>query len=242
MSFAIVPTLFDALRKGVPAPSIPPGKACAITERGTGSGFTYVADDTIHSFAISFSVRTDSDIVALRLSGLAAVLDSFLASTDKGTFTVHTIGSASQAVFAEVRSAAGTLSYRSADGPTTSVQLPQPGTWHRLTLSHRCAKGETGIYVDGRCVAVTGERLLLQRVEILPEGAAECDDIMVYRSALTPEEVADLSAGRLLQSSLEVYAPLDDKRFAPGSAVENRAQSLSRLVVREHVRPLPDGR
>ncbi len=65
---------------------------------------------------------------------------------------------------------------------------------------------------------------------------------MVYRSALTPEEIAGLSAGRLLQSSLEVYAPLDDKRFAPGSAVENRAQSLSRLVVREHVRPLPDGR
>ncbi len=129
MSFATSHPL-RRVEGGGPAPSIPPGKACAIAERGTGSGFTYVADDTIHSFAISFSVRTDSDVVALRLSGLAAVLDSFLASTDKGTFTVHTIGSAPQAVFAEVRLAAGTLSYRSADGPppVSNCRSRAPGT------------------------------------------------------------------------------------------------------------------
>ena len=33
--------------------------------------------------------------------------------------------------------------------------------------------------------------------------------------------------GTLLQSSLEIYAPLSDATFASGAPVENRAQSLT---------------
>jgi len=49
---------------------------------------------------------------------------------------------------------------------------------------------------------------------------------LIYRSALNPDEVAALHDGRLLQASLEVYAPLRDE-FVTGAPVANLAQSLS---------------
>jgi hypothetical protein len=36
-----------------------------------------------------------------------------------------------------------------------------------------------------------------------------------------------MNQGKLLQASLEVYAPLTDAQFRPDSPVENRAQSMS---------------
>ena len=49
----------------------------------------------------------------------------------------------------------------------------------------------------------------------------------LYRSALNDDEVTALQSGTLLQSSLEIYAPLSDATFASGAPVENRAQSLT---------------
>jgi hypothetical protein len=65
-------------------------------------------------------------------------------------------------------------------------------------------------------------------------------DWLVYRAALNDLEVESLFDGHLLQASLEVYAPLRDAPGKEGSLVENRAQSLSRVV--SFAAPVPASR
>jgi len=54
---------------------------------------------------------------------------------------------------------------------------------------------------------------------------ADYKDWMVHRAGLNADEVGVLHGGGLLQSSLELYAPLSDDSF------ENHAQSLSTVEV-----------
>jgi len=64
-------------------------------------------------------------------------------------------------------------------------------------------------------------------------GGAQADykDLLIYRSALNPEEVAALESGKLLQASLEVYSPLSDTELRSGESVKNLAQSLTSAKV-----------
>jgi hypothetical protein len=66
--------------------------------------------------------------------------------------------------------------------------------------------------------------------EVTGAAAFGLRDILLYRSALNEDEVGALQGGTLLQSSLEIYAPLVDLNVAAGGSVENRAQSLSAFV------------
>jgi hypothetical protein len=237
MSFAIVPSLFDALHMRKPVPAVPPTKICARVDPGTGNGFEYAVDDTIHAFAISFAVRTGPDALLLRLSGITAALDSFQGPA--GNAMIHTIGPGSTDVRSEVSVHNGEIRYLPVSGGNATAAYPfSPGQWHYVTLSYRCVKGETQLYVDGEPVATTRERWLPQRVQFFGRETVDGDDIMVHRSALTREEVQAIVAGRVLQSSLEIYAPLDDKAFPRDGEAENRAQSLSRLKIRGTVRPM----
>lgn len=237
MSFAIVPSLFDALNMRKPVPEVPASNACARVDPGQECGFEYEADDTIHAFAISFAVRTGPDAVLLRLTGITATLDSFQAPD--GQAMVHVIGPGPTEVRSALTVRGGAIRYLPASGGDAVTPSPfSPGKWHHVTLSHRCAKGETQLSVDGECVATSRDRWLLQRVQFFGDGTVDCDDIMVHRSALTREEVQALFAGRVLQSSLEIYAPLDEQTFPRGGTAENRAQSLSQLKIRGMVRPM----
>ena len=64
-----------------------------------------------------------------------------------------------------------------------------------------------------------------------PARRMDVKDALLYRSALNADEAAALAKGTLLQASLEIYAPLNDARLAKGSAVGNRAQSLSAFTL-----------
>lgn len=108
--------------------------------------------------------------------------------------------------------------------------------WHHIVLSHYTARGETLFFVDGSLVGKVPERLEPNRFLLGGPGAwqgktapaqADYKEWLVYRSALNADEVEALYDGKLLQASLDIYAPLADQRFAEGSALENRAQSLS---------------
>jgi len=56
-------------------------------------------------------------------------------------------------------------------------------------------------------------------------------DLLIYRSALNIDEAKALFYDQFLQSSLEVYAPLNNETFIKGNEVNNYAQSLSKLMV-----------
>ena len=64
-----------------------------------------------------------------------------------------------------------------------------------------------------------------------PPQQADYKDLFVFRSALNPDEAAALHEGKLLQASLEIYAPLNDAQFRQDGSIENRAQSLAVIKV-----------
>ena len=61
--------------------------------------------------------------------------------------------------------------------------------------------------------------------------AAEYRDWLIYRVPLNGTEMKAIRSGRLLPSSLEVFAPLRRGKSGTDSEVENRAQSASRVVL-----------
>jgi hypothetical protein len=55
---------------------------------------------------------------------------------------------------------------------------------------------------------------------------------MVYRTSLNEDEIKALCNGKLIKSSLEIYAPLNDDSFVQGQPINNKAQSLSQVIVK----------
>ena len=120
----------------------------------------------------------------------------------------------------------GVWTYTSANGTNVASTVRADGNWHNLVVSHYTARGETLFYVDGQLAGRTAERLEPNSFR-LGGTAVDLRDALLYRSGLNDDEVAALQSGTLLQSSLEIYAPLADATFASGAPVENRAQSLT---------------
>ncbi|PYT04209.1 MAG: hypothetical protein DMF60_16000 [Acidobacteria bacterium] len=136
----------------------------------------------------------------------------------------------------------GKWALKSAAGAVVRSTVNADEQWHHIVLSHYTARGETLFFVDGKLAGRVSERLEPRRFVLGgPDSAgnpaappqSDYKDLLVYRSALNADEAAALASNTLLQASLEVFAPLSDTAFAPESALENRAQSLSVLKVGE---------
>src|SRR5262249_8065079 len=65
--YAFVPSLFDALEKGKPTPSKSKAKGFARVDDGEALVFT--ADETMHSFSLSFMARSQRDGAVASISG-----------------------------------------------------------------------------------------------------------------------------------------------------------------------------
>ena len=61
----------------------------------------------------------------------------------------------------------------------------------------------------------------------LINGKADYKDILIYRSSLNTDEVKTLVDGNIIQSSLEIYSPLNDENILKISELKNLAQSMS---------------
>ena len=106
--------------------------------------------------------------------------------------------------------------------------------WHRSLVSHYTARGESLFFVDGVLAGRAAERFAPGRFVIGGPGLTrrmDVKDALLYRSALNAGRGGGAGQGPLLQASLEIYAPLTDRRFELGTPVQNRAQSLSTLTL-----------
>jgi len=114
--------------------------------------------------------------------------------------------------------------------------------WYDVAVAHCYAAQKTWLFVDGAPVGWLSERLAPTAFVLGGEGAASAErmegpeqawyqDWCVYRSAWNADEAAAHASGETQQASMEICAPLSDRRFVPGAPVENRAQSLSKAVV-----------
>jgi hypothetical protein len=238
MLLSFVPTLFDALEKDKPVPSMPSGARGFARITAGAAPLTFTSDSTMHSFAVSLMVRTQGDgtVVAVGGSTLAAKNESKTAGTER--FDEVTM-SAGRPFSATVAVQNGTWAYKPSDGAAIVSASTADGQWHHVVITHSTARGATFFFVDGKLAGTASERLEPNRIVVGGPGSAQGSaprqadykDVFVFRSALNADEVEVLHSGRMLQASLEVYAPLNDAQFTADAGVENRAQSLAVLKV-----------
>jgi len=230
MTTTFVPTLFDAIDQGKPLPKT--STATGFAHASAPAAITFTPDSTMHPFALTFSVRaqTDGTVATIDGSTLAATSGTKREERARGgaiEFETTTLTAAGPFT-ASIGVRSGTWTYTSAGGQTIASPVKivkADAQWHQVTLSHYTARGETLFYVDGVLAGKTSERLEPNRFVL--GGSADLKDLLIYRSALNADEVAALQKGTLVQASLEVYAPLADATLKPGTPLENLAQSLS---------------
>jgi lysophospholipase L1-like esterase len=220
MFLTIVPSVFAALEAGKPTPQWGQKSRCLrITNKsGDPSPLTFKPSLIMHSFTLSFRVRSDTT----------------------GTVASVLLPDSSEHCTVEITPAG--LAYVGTNGAVNCSDVAGTnGAWHEIVVAHQYARGLTWFYVDDKLIATVSERLTpVGFVLGGPGGAtkrpaspaqAEYQNWFVYRSLLNAEEVSAQFHGLLQQASLELYAPLDDNSFVQGRAIENRAQSFSAAFI-----------
>lgn len=205
----IVPSLFDALAANKPQPTKQNGNSwlhagtTIITDK-----FNIVPENTVHSFTNVIDIRTSA----------TGVVASFSSNNTNGLLRIETNG---------------TLSYVSPGGITlTGTAAVNDGQWHKISLTHYYALGKTNIYTDNTLVGSVSEKLVPTEFTINPETAPTAIDYrdwMLYRSAMNNSEITALNAGKMLKSSLEIYAPLDEQQLISTDTLVNLAQSTNKI-------------
>lgn len=237
MFYAFVPTLFEALESGKPTPTRPANSRSFARIAGGRAPLTFAPEGIVHPFAVSVMVRAQGNgtIAALAGSTLVAKKET---RPNEGTLFEATTLVTDRAFTASLAVQNGRWTYQSAAGTVVDSGVAADARWHHLVLSHYTGLGQTYLYVDGKLTGKVAERLEPNRFVIGGPGAgagaagprqADYKDLFIFRSALNADEVAVLADGRILQGSLEIYAPLTDAEFAVNGIVDNRAQSLAAL-------------
>ena len=226
-----VPTLFDAIEQGKPAPKRSTETGFARVDGGAAAvGFT--PGDSMHPFAFGVTVRTRRDGSVASVSGSTLTAAMAMKTEERGggrgslQFETTTLTNG-EPFLATIGVQNGVWTYKAANGSVVRSEVKADARPHRVLVSHYTARGETVFFVDGKLAGTTAERLEPKDFALGGPGEADFRDLLIYRSALNADEVAALESGRLLQASLEVYAPLTDAAFHAGGAVANLAQSLT---------------
>jgi hypothetical protein len=226
--YAFVPSLFEALEKGKPNPVKATEGGFARIASGTAP-LTFAPEETMHPFALSFMVRTQSDGTIAAISGSTLATRSDMRLNEGKAFTATTLV-ADKSFAASLVVQTGRFGYRGASAASGVVSdVRADAQWHHIVLSHFTARGETMFFVDGKLAGRVSERLEPKNFVVGSRG--DYKDLFLYRSALNADEVAALHAGKMLKGSLEVYSPLTDADFKADGTVENRAQSLTAFKV-----------
>jgi lysophospholipase L1-like esterase len=238
MFYTFVPSLFEALEAGKTTPVRPVNGGFARVAGGRAP-LTFVPDGTMHPFAISLMVRAQGNGTIASLAGSTLTTRKETRPNEGTPFEATTLV-ADRPFTASVSVQNGKWAYQSAAGTVIDSGVAADARWHHIVLSHYTGRGETHLYVDGKLAGKVMERLEPNRFVVGGPGAptgpagpkqADYRDLYIFRSAINADEVAVLAAGKVLQGSLEVYAPLNDAEFAADGSVENRAQSLAALKI-----------
>ena len=214
---SIVPGLFEALAQKKPLAVKDSGDgAVRLGAADAPALLSYVPDDPLRSFSLAFDVR-------LSHPGIIAAVRDF-----DGKIRELAVGQN------------GSLGYRDAAGITHPLRTSLlDKAWHQIGLTHHFLKKEIRVFVDGTLSGTVADKVVPVQFVLggsgggprgNPPAEGEYRDWMVYRSVLNSAEMAILSSGQFLQSSLEVFSPLKEETPAKDRPVANRAQSLGRVM------------
>ena len=225
IAYSFVPSLFAALRAGKPIPQRSRNDGFVKLRADSLDAMSYDVDDTMHSFALTFTVRPAKDGPIATIRGQLLDSEFTIVRRSYGAFewdteSIKLTPADDFAATLGVRD--GRISYYSPGGRSISTSMEKSDAWYDVTLTHYAARGETLLYVDGERVGSVTERL--QPTAFMLGGTANTDykDWMIHRSGLNKDEVTALHNGRLLQASLEIYSPLSGE-----DPIANHAQSMS---------------
>ncbi|MDR1337319.1 MAG: GDSL-type esterase/lipase family protein [Tannerella sp.] len=210
---AIVPSLLDALAAGKPQP-VRTDTTFLSLEKADGQvkSIAVTPESGIHSFTLTFSFRTAS-------TGTIASLVK------------------DQSISLKI-AADGKLVCENSIQPRiklSSSAAVNDGQWHQASLTHYYARGSVLLYVDGVsagsvALSLAPEHFYLNSVDD-PLQAVDFRELFLHRSAMCTEEIQALHGGKMMKSSLEIYAPLDGSAGTETEMLENRAQSLNTVRV-----------
>jgi hypothetical protein len=228
-----VPTLFDALEQGKPAPAR--ATAAGFTRLQGGAALTFAPDDSMHPFAFGVTVRASRDGAVATVTGVtldaAMTMKSEQRAGGRGALEFETTTLTPSTPFSVTLGVEhGVWTYTASNGTQVGSSVKADAAAHHLLVSHYTARGETLFFVDGKLAGHVSERLEPRRF-MLGGAAADYRDLLIYRSALNADEAAALENGAVLQASLEVYSPLTDLDVHSGGPVKNLAQSLTSATV-----------
>lgn len=198
--YAMVPSLFDAIKAGKPQPVRNQTKSMTVE---AGKTIYFEPEETVHPFTITVRIKgTEGQVVCLTQAS----------GTQQATVRVN---------------ADGSVTYTAPTGSTiTSTKTINDGNWHNISLTSYYAQRRTLLYVDKTKAGEVGERLA--RIETVSIGDEtydrEVSELSFWRSGMTPEEISAVCDGKMLKSSLEIYAPLGGK-----DDMANLAQSTNSL-------------
>ncbi len=194
---SMVPSLFDALAEGKAAPRRDTTKTLSMEPYDT---LRFIPEGTCHPFTIS--------VIAKGGEGQIFTVDT---STGKA------------AVYADDD---GTVTLTTPDGKTlkSTNRLSASGK-SCVTLTSYYAQKRTLLYVDTTCAGEVDEHLGRVLEVNVCGSKRDVSELFFWRSAMTPEEITALCNGKMLKSSLEIYAPLSSN-----AEVTNKAQSTNKPV------------
>jgi lysophospholipase L1-like esterase len=204
LAYTIVPSLFDALAQGKPQPMLINGAAIAWgNSKETADRLHFKAEEIVHPFTTSIRIKTTGKGKILQLADSVGKT-GFIKITGRGV-----------------------VKYKSAFKQRIKGTVKiNDGQWHTITLTHYYARGETNLYCDSIPQGCANEKLVLIGLDLGKKHTGkmiEARNWLFYRSGMNWDEVKELSANKLLRSSLELYAPLDGS----GDALKNFAQSTN---------------
>ena len=203
-TYAMVPSLFDAIDAGKNQPVRVIGTSYSLADKRV---LEFTPEETVHPFTISFKVKVTADgIIASFANGGNAT----------GTLKIQD----------------GVVVY---DSPLTgeikgTVNVTD-NQWHVVSLTHYYAQGRTLLYTDKVLAGELDEKLTVGKFIVGDNTSTvgrEYSELFFYRSAMVQEEIDKLCDGRMLKSSLEIYAPLDGSK----STIENLAQSMNSVTLK----------
>ena len=203
-TYAMVPSLFDAIDAGKKQPVRVIGTSYFLADKRV---LEFTPEETVHPFTISFKVKGTADgIIASFANGGNAT----------GTLKIQD----------------GVVVY---DSPLTgeikgTVNVTD-NQWHVVSLTHYYAQGRTLLYTDKALAGELDEKLTVGKFIVGDNTSTvgrEYSELFFYRSAMVQEEIDKLCDGRMLKSSLEIYAPLDGSK----STIENLAQSMNSVTLK----------
>lgn len=206
MSYAIVPSLFDAILLGKKIP--------------------------VYDWHKSYSTLVNKDQVAHPLSlEIGSTMHSFtLGFRFKETAEGSIAGFVSKNVNHTLNIMANTIQYKELSISSTG----RPESWTHVVLSHSYANQETRLFVNGELVGIVNEQMSPSQVFFGGSASlTELKDLTLHRSSLNESEALDLFNKKFIQSSLEFYNPLT--KPIQGEELQNYAQSLTVMKIDKHV-------